>query len=114
MTGALTVFITTPSRAEAEKIARTVVEESLAACANIFPGIQSIYRWQGKVENAEEHVLFLKSTADRFEALQARVKALHSYQCPCIVALPIVAGNEDYLKWITEAVVLSSSAEKTV
>ena len=102
MTDRLSVFITTPSREEADKIAMMLVEERLAACANILPAVHSVYRWQGKVEQADECALVAKTTADKFEALQARVKQIHSYEVPCIIAWPIVAGNEDYLKWIGE------------
>ena len=98
----LSVYITTASRGEAEKIALAIVEENIAACANIFPGIRSIYRWQGKVEQADECAVIAKTTSVRFDALQKRVKELHSYECPCIVAWPIVAGNEEFLEWITK------------
>jgi periplasmic divalent cation tolerance protein len=65
-----------------------------------LPGAHSIYRWQGKIEQAEECILIAKALASKFDALQVRVKEMHSYECPCIVAWPIVAGNDDYLKWI--------------
>ncbi|MDE1900344.1 MAG: divalent-cation tolerance protein CutA [Alphaproteobacteria bacterium] len=96
----LSVFVTAPSYGEAEKIARSVVTENLAACANILSGAQSIYRWRGKVEQAAECVIFIKCAATQFDALQARIRDLHSYECPCIVATPIVAGNADYLNWL--------------
>jgi len=103
MTGVLSVYVTAASRDEADKIAGAVVEERLAACANIFPGVQSVYRWQGKVERAEECALVIKTTAEGFAALEARVKELHSYECPCIVAWPVVAGNAEYLEWVRES-----------
>ena len=96
----LSVYITTASRDEAEKIARAVVEENLAACANVFPEIKSIYRWQGKIEQSNECALIVKTSSGKFDALQKRVTELHSYECPCIVAWPIVAGNPAYLKWL--------------
>ena len=104
MTGILSVTITTASRTEAENIARAVVTEKLAACANILSGVRSIYRWQGKVEEADEVMLIVKTTVEKFDVLSVRVKELHSYECPCIVAMPIVAGDAGYLAWIRENV----------
>ena len=102
MSDFFSVFITAPSREDAEKISQTIVRENLAACANILPGVRSIYRWQGKIEQSDECAIIAKITAEKFEALQARVAEIHSYECPCIVAWPIVAGNEPYLKWLEE------------
>ena len=98
----ISVFIIAASHQEAEKIARAIVEEKLAACANILPGLQSIYRWQGKVEQANECAIIAKTMAQKFDVLQLRIKELHSYDCPCIVALPIVAGSDEYLDWIKD------------
>jgi periplasmic divalent cation tolerance protein len=102
MTEFLSVYMTAASRDEADNIAHALVEEHLAACVNIFPGILSVYLWQGKTERAEECVLIAKTTTDKFDALQKKVKGLHSYECPCIVATPITAGNEAFLAWIKE------------
>jgi periplasmic divalent cation tolerance protein len=96
----ISVFITASSRDEAEKIAQAVVEENLATCATLLPGAHSIYRWNGKIEHADECVVILKTRLDKFDVLQTRVKQLHSYDCPCIVAWPIVEGSEDYLNWV--------------
>ncbi len=96
----LSVYITAPTRDEAEKIAETLVREELAACANVFPGISSTFRWQGKVERAEECAIIAKIVASDFGALQKRIEEIHPYECPCIAASPIVAGNESYLKWL--------------
>lgn len=93
-------YVTAGSRAEALSIGRTVVEERLAACANVLDGVSSIYWWQGALEQAGEAVLILKTRAELVERLTTRIKELHSYQCPCVVALPIAAGNPDYLDWI--------------
>ncbi len=93
-------YITAGSRAEAERIGRTLVEERLAACVNILGGMTSIYRWQGAVESAEEVVVIAKTRADLFERLTARVKELHSYDVPCVVELPVGRGNPDYLGWL--------------
>jgi periplasmic divalent cation tolerance protein len=99
----LSVYITASSRDEADKIACMLIEEHLAACANIFPGVLSVYRWQGKIERAEECAIIAKTTSDKFVALQKRVKELHSYECPCIVAWPIVAGSEAFLEWVKKS-----------
>ncbi len=97
------IYVTAPSHEEAEKIAETVVSEQLAACANIFDGVTSIFHWEGKLCRENESVLILKTAEERVEALTERVKQLHSYDCPCIVALPIESGNLDFLNWVAEA-----------
>src|SRR5580698_7967871 len=94
------VYVTASDLDEAKAIGRTLVVEQLAACANILPGATSIFRWQGKLEEASEAVLILKTTEQRLEALIARAKSLHSYDCPCIEALPVVEGNRDFLEWV--------------
>ena len=94
------VYVTASSKDEALKIARAVVEERLAACANVFQPITSIYWWQGKLQEEGETSFILKTRADLVDALTQRVKALHSYTCPCVVALPVAAGNPDFLAWI--------------
>ncbi|MCX7686114.1 MAG: divalent-cation tolerance protein CutA [Acetobacteraceae bacterium] len=104
MTDALWVYVTAADRAEAARIGRACVEERLAACANILPGHSAIYRWQGRIEEAEEGALVLKTTAARFEALRARIRVLSSYTTPCILALPAVAGDADFLSWLREQV----------
>lgn len=101
MSGAISVYITATSREEAEKIAQTVVGEDLAACVNILPDIRSVYRWEGKVEQADECALLAKTTRDKFDALEKRVRSIHSYTCPCIVAWPITAITPDYLAYLT-------------
>jgi periplasmic divalent cation tolerance protein len=97
---ALFVYVTASDEAEAKRVGRAVVEERLAACANIIPGMSSVFRWEGAVQEASEAVLILKSTTDLLELLTARVKELHSYAVPCVVGLPIAGGNPDYLGWI--------------
>jgi len=81
-------------------MARALVEEHLAAGGNIVPGMQSIYRWDGAVREAAEVLLILKTRSHRADGLPARIVALHPYECPCIVMLPIVGGNPDYLAWV--------------
>jgi periplasmic divalent cation tolerance protein len=101
MTDILVVLVTAPSAEKAAELARQLVEERLAACGNVLPGIRSIYRWEGKVQDEPEALLVLKTHRDRFEALRNRVLALHPYQVPEVLALPVEAGNEQYLAWVT-------------
>ncbi len=96
------VYITTKNKKEAEKIGRVLVKEKLAACVNIIGNINSIYRWKGKVEEDKEVILIAKTKNNLLAELIKKVKALHSYKCPDIVALPIKGGSKDYLKWISE------------
>ena len=100
MTDALVVLVTTPSPERAAEIARALVEERLAACGNVVPGLRSIYRWEGKVQDDAEALLVLKTTRARFEALRDRVLALHPYEVPEVLALPVAAGSARYLAWI--------------
>ena len=104
MSEALIVFCTCGSKEEAERVARMLVEERLAACVNVLPGIRSVYRWQGAVESGDEILLLMKTTADKFSALRDRIQEIHSYDVPEIVALPVVAGSERYLAWLEEQV----------
>jgi periplasmic divalent cation tolerance protein len=94
------VYVTAANEAEAERIGRRAVEEGLAACANIIPRIRSIYRWEDRLHRDSEAAAILKTTAGRLRALMARIRALHSYQVPCIVAWPISAGHRPYLEWV--------------
>jgi periplasmic divalent cation tolerance protein len=84
----------------AEKIGEALVDAHEAACVNIVPGIRSIYRWEGKVCNEAEYLLLIKSSAEKFEAIQRRIHLLHSYQVPEIIALPFSEGDPAYLKWL--------------
>lgn len=97
------VYITCKSKKEAQSIGRSVVEERLAACANIINGSNAIYRWGGEIKESNEAMLLLKTTAVRVPELIEQVKKLHSYDCPCITVLPIVAGNEEYLQWVQDS-----------
>ena len=94
------IYVTASGAEEAKSIGRALVEARLAACANVIPAIDAIYRWQGKVEECREAVLILKTTEDKVPTVVAQVRALHSYACPCVVALPIVGGHKDFLDWI--------------
>lgn len=96
------VYITAGSRDEARNLAHTLVAERLVACANVLDGVTSFYWWEGAVQEGAEAVIIAKTCAKYVDKLIARVKSLHSYSCPCIVALPISAGNPDYLAWIED------------
>lgn len=96
----LVVHVIVGSRDEARTIARQVVEERLAACANLLGPVESTYWWKGAVESAEEVILLLKTRASLFDRLSERIRGLHSYECPCIVAYPITLGTPDFLAWI--------------
>lgn len=96
------VLVTCPSRASAETIARVIVQERLAACANIGSGIGSIYRWNGAIEETDEFPLMLKTRADLFDRLAARVKEMHDYDVPCIVAMELEAVDPAYAKWLED------------
>jgi uncharacterized protein involved in tolerance to divalent cations/8-oxo-dGTP pyrophosphatase MutT (NUDIX family) len=97
------VFVTVGSASEGDRLGQALVEERLAACVNRLPGVHSIYRWEGKVEQSAEELLIIKTRKTVFRALEKRVRELHSYAVPEIIALPIVTGSEPYLKWLSEA-----------
>jgi|SRR6476661_6058416 periplasmic divalent cation tolerance protein len=96
------VVTTVASADEARRLATALVEERLAACVQIVGPIESIYRWQGKVETATEWQCWIKTRRERYDALEATIRRLHSYEVPEILAVPIVAGSEAYLKWLTD------------
>jgi periplasmic divalent cation tolerance protein len=98
------VLSTTDTLDLAQKIASALVREHEAACVNIVPGIRSVYYWEGKECNDQEFLLLIKSSMERFEAIRARIRQLHSYKVPEILALPITAGDPSYLAWISERV----------
>jgi len=98
--GAIVVFVTAGSEGQATAIASALVGERLAACVNIVSPIRSIYRWNDKVQTDTEHLMIIKTRADLVSKLDARVKELHSYELPEVIALPIVAGAKSYLDWI--------------
>lgn len=97
---AVFVYVTVPTVAEARAIAEAVVQDRLAACANILPGMHSIYQWEGRIEQAEECVLVLKTRATLFQAVESCVREMHKHSNPCIVALPVTAASAPYLDWI--------------
>ena len=100
MTDKIVVLSTASSVAEAETIARRLVEERLAACVNVVTGVRSFYRWKGKIEDSSEWLLVIKSSRGRFEELRAALEKLHSYDVPEVIALPVVEGTKNYLNWM--------------
>ena len=105
MTGKLIVFVTCKGKEEGERIAQAVVEERLAACVNMLPGVRSCYMWEGELKFQEEVLLLIKTTADRVDALWDAIRAKHPYDNPEFVVVPVVGGSEDYLDWVEESVV---------
>ncbi|MEM2466130.1 MAG: divalent-cation tolerance protein CutA [Candidatus Bathyarchaeia archaeon] len=97
------VLTTTPNKEEAEKIVHALLAERLIACANIIGPIHSLFWWQNKIDTAQEHLILMKTRKDLFAKLAGKVKALHSYQIPEIIALPITESSKDYLKWLDES-----------
>lgn len=100
MTDKIVVFSACESEQEAYKIARALVEAQLAACVNILPPVTSVYRWQGRIETASEWVLLIKTRREVFESLKHELLRIHSYEVPEVIAVPVVAGSEDYLAWL--------------
>jgi periplasmic divalent cation tolerance protein len=96
------LYITASNTKEAKTIGTALVKERLAACANIIDRIQSVYRWKGKLEKSAESLLILKTKQALAKKAISRIKALHSYECPCITAFPIAGGNPAFLKWISD------------
>lgn len=96
------VYVTCPDPGTAERIGAVLVEERLAACVNILPGMRAVYRWQGAVERADEAVLLVKTLRGRAAAVAVRVRALHPYREPCVLELPITGGSPSYLAWLAE------------
>ena len=100
----IVILSTADSMETASKIARALVEGKEAACVNIVPGIRSIYRWDGKVCDDSELLLIIKTTEARFEAVRRRIRTLHPYQLPESIAIPIIAGDKEYLAWLSSNV----------
>ena len=101
------VLCTVPDRASAERIAETLVAEQLAACINIIPGITSVYRWKGTLEKDEELLLFIKTSEAVYDSVEQRIRTLHPYELPEIIAVPIQTGQEDYRRWIENSLIPS-------
>lgn len=94
------IYVTAATRDEALGLARALLEARLVACANVLDGATSLYWWEGRIAEEREAVMICKTRSELVEAVIARVKALHSYSCPCVVAVPIAAGNPEFLAWI--------------
>lgn len=100
----IVVYVTAGSAAEGDRLAHALVKERLAACINRIGKVQSVYRWEGKVEQSEEELLIIKTRRELFSVLEKRVRELHSYSVPEIIALPILEGGRDYLQWLKDQV----------
>jgi periplasmic divalent cation tolerance protein len=104
MTDKLLVLTTIGSETEARKIAQALVERRLAACVNIVPRIQSVYRWAGKVEHAEEYFLLIKTMRHREDQVRSAIRELHTYDLPECIAISIESGSAEYLRWLSDSV----------
>ncbi len=100
MEDVVVVLVTVSGEEEGRRIAGVIVEESLAACVNLVPAVQSIYRWKGSVESGEESLLIIKTVSGRLEDLERLIVEIHSYDCPEVIALPVTGGTEGYLDWV--------------
>jgi len=99
----IVVFVTSPGEEEASSLARALVEAKLAACVNMVSNVRSIYSWQGKIEDDRELLMIIKTQRHLFDRLTTKVREIHSYDVPEIIALPIVEGSPDYLRWLQES-----------
>jgi len=104
MSQELVVFVTSSDTGEAARLADTLVSEQLAACVNVVPGIESVYRWEGKITRDIETLLIIKTTDARYAELERRIKELHSYTTPEVVAIRIERGSEQYLNWLRDSI----------
>src|SRR5262245_54932590 len=104
MSNELIILVTVPNPEEAARLAEALVSEHLAACVNIVSGVQSVYWWEGKVNQDAEIMLIIKTIDERYETLEARIKQLHSYTTPEVIALKIERGSEAYLQWLRQSV----------
>ena len=111
MTDKVVILVTAASKKECRKIAKHLVESRLAACVNITPPIESVYRWEGKIAHDREYQLFIKSTRELFPEIKAAISRLHSYHTPEIICLPIIEGSRNYLQWVGDAVRPASGVE---
>jgi len=108
MSGYIVVLVTCPARAQAQRIAGALIKEKLCACVYIFPSVQSLFWWEGKIDSAREVLMVIKTKRALYKALVSMVEKKHSYATPEIIALPVLYGNKNYLRWIDESVKKSS------
>ena len=101
----IVILSTTDTQELARQIATAIVEAGEAACVNIIPTIRSIYRWEGKIQDEGECLLLIKSASEKFEAVRSRIRQLHTYQTPEVIAIPITAGDPDYLAWLRSSII---------
>jgi len=104
---ALIVFVTVPTRSDAVRIATRVIERGLAACANVVPGVTSIYVWKGRLERGKEVLVLFKTTKNRYKRLETTIKKLHSYEVPEVIGVRLDSGLRQYLAWISHSVSIS-------
>jgi len=104
VTDKVVIMVTASSRRECRKIARRLIDEKLAACVNITQPIQSVYHWEGKIEQSKEFLMFIKSNRDLFPQIKAEIDLVHSYHTPEIICLPIIDGSPNYLQWVSDSV----------
>ena len=104
MTDKVVIMVTASSRRECRKIARRLIDEKLAACVNITQPVQSVYHWEGKIEQSKEFLLFIKTKRDLFPQIKTEIGLLHSYHTPEIICLPIIDGSQNYLQWVSDSV----------
>jgi periplasmic divalent cation tolerance protein len=110
VTDKVVILVTTASLREAKQIAKHLVDAKLAACVNVSTPIRSIYRWEGKIADAKEYQLFIKSTRDLFPEIKAAISKIHSYHTPEIICLPIIDGSRNYLQWVGDSVKNAAAA----
>ena len=99
----MVVLVTCPTRTAAKRIAEALIERRLAACVNLVPAVESVFRWQGKTQRCRETLLVVKTAVARFSSLKRAILALHPYQVPEIIALPVAAGHGPYLDWVARS-----------
>ena len=104
MTDKVVIMVTAASRRECRRIARRLIEEKLAACVNITQPIQSIYRWEGKIDQSREFLMLIKTTRNLFPQIETEIGLIHSYHTPEIICLPIIDGSPNYLQWVSDSV----------
>ena len=98
------VFVTVPGLREGSRISKAILTSRLAACVNVIPGVQSIYKWKGKIVQEKEAMLVLKTTRPRYRKLEQKIKQLHPYEVPEVIAIPLIFGSPQYIEWVTREV----------